>query len=83
MPPRPQYQMRFVLRVLKFFLARLHIDRQARLQALQAQKNRQRHHHEVVLILPEYTANLLHHPYHQQFVIPQANRLAHRVHAGK
>src|SRR5712692_508147 len=62
--PCAQDELRLVLGLFKILRARLHVDDQACMCALDAQENWKRGHDEVVLVLAENAADLFHYAYH-------------------
>ncbi len=72
-----------ILRSFKIPGVRLDVDCQTCVRALHAEEHRQGNHDEVVLVLPKNAADLLHDPYHHEFVVPDAKTLPHWVHAEK
>ena len=80
---RPQHLLGLILRFGKTGRTSLNIDGEAAMEAVEAQENRQRDHHKVVLVLAQYAADLLHNSDHHEFIIPNANGFADRVDRGK
>ncbi len=81
MAPCAQHELRLVLGLFKILHARLHVDDQACVCALDTEENRERGHYEVVLVLAENAADLFHYAYHHEFIVAHANGLPDGVHA--
>ena len=83
MTSRPQDQVGLILCLFKITGVCPDVDREAGVHTLHAQKYRQGDNDEIVLVLPQNTADLLDDPNYHEFVITDTKVLPDGVHAEK